>query len=292
MLKKLSGKIFATLILIKSKRAEARLIFDYTQLKFKEDERTKQLEQLGFVGMPEVVAYRKMKAEAKANENALTRRYCDVLSDIQKEEYRKITALEALKFGHDRAIYYEKWYPHLKFILDDQLNQLYKKYGLAYAPVSNYIGSIPQENLDEIIRLNGVITPSDVRTNKYRYEGVNYRETKKYYLEQNRLIEDQLEIKKLLEAEFRGVEIYSRSTSCTKIEDYEPLYIAAPKSMLNLENLRESKSGFGFFKKHRPEQVAAPDPVVFRFVKGGVLIISKWGPEAEDEMLQLPSTTL
>jgi hypothetical protein len=37
-----------------------------------------------------------------------------------------------------------------------------------------------------------------------------------------------------------------------------------------------------------PVKVINPDPIVFRFVRGGVLIISKWGLEAEDESLIIP----
>jgi hypothetical protein len=62
------------------------------------------------------------------------------------------------------------------------------------------------------------------------------------------------------------------------------LFIAADKALFNLKGLEKSKNGFGFFKKHIPN----PDPIVFRYVKGGILIISKWGLEANDPELTVP----
>jgi hypothetical protein len=70
------------------------------------------------------------------------------------------------------------------------------------------------------------------------------------------------------------------------VEKRESLFISADKSMFNLQGL-ESSNLFGFFSsKNRVEYIVA-DPIVFRHVRGGVLIITKWGLEADDEMLQI-----
>ena len=61
------------------------------------------------------------------------------------------------------------------------------------------------------------------------------------------------------------------------------LFIAAPKSHFDLKGLK--KKGLGFFNFTVTE---VKDPIVFRYVKGGIQVLSKWGLEANDEMLVNP----
>lgn len=56
------------------------------------------------------------------------------------------------------------------------------------------------------------------------------------------------------------------------------LFIAAPKSDFNLEGL--SKKGKGYFNVFEIK-----DPIVFRYVRGGIQVITKWGLEADDDAL-------
>jgi hypothetical protein len=64
------------------------------------------------------------------------------------------------------------------------------------------------------------------------------------------------------------------------IDPCRGLYIAADKSLFTgLDHL--DKKGFGFFRKAVKREVQPLDPVVFHFVNGGALVISKWGAEAE-----------
>jgi len=59
------------------------------------------------------------------------------------------------------------------------------------------------------------------------------------------------------------------------------LFICAPPSHFDLKTL--SKEGeLGYFKVEKWE---INDPIVFRYCKGGVQVISKWGLEASDEAL-------
>jgi hypothetical protein len=74
-------------------------------------------------------------------------------------------------------------------------------------------------------------------------------------------------------------DIYHPFITEVKIEKNRQLFIAADKSQFNLENLEKSENGLGFFN---------PDPIVFRYVKDGILIISKWGDEANDLELVVP----
>ena len=75
-------------------------------------------------------------------------------------------------------------------------------------------------------------------------------------------------------------DIVFADTEITTI-DHSGLFIAAPKSHFDLKEL--DQNGKGFFKTTKQE---IKDPIVFRYVKGGIQVLSKWGLEAEDEMLQ------
>ena len=58
------------------------------------------------------------------------------------------------------------------------------------------------------------------------------------------------------------------------------LFIAAPKSHFNLDGLKISGKGFFNFVRIEPK-----DPIVYRYVRGGIQVITKWGIESNDEGL-------
>lgn len=58
------------------------------------------------------------------------------------------------------------------------------------------------------------------------------------------------------------------------------LFICAPQSHFDLDGLKKNK--FGFLKVIKTE---VKDPIVFRYCRGGVQVLSKWGLEADDELL-------
>lgn len=71
----------------------------------------------------------------------------------------------------------------------------------------------------------------------------------------------------------------------TETTDQQGLFIAAPESHFDLKGLKK-KGKLGFFKvtmKTEPD-----DPIVFRYVRGGIQVLSKWGEEANDPMLANP----
>lgn len=61
------------------------------------------------------------------------------------------------------------------------------------------------------------------------------------------------------------------------------LFIAAPQSHFNTEGLK--KKGLGFFQVFETE---IKDPIVFRYVRGGIQVLTKWGLEANDPDLVVP----
>jgi hypothetical protein len=61
----------------------------------------------------------------------------------------------------------------------------------------------------------------------------------------------------------------------------EGLFIAAPKEHFDLTGLNQEGKGF-----YKTTTITVKDPVVFRYVKGGVQVLAKWGLEADDPALQ------
>jgi hypothetical protein len=187
----------------------------------------------------------------------------DVLS------YREI---KQKQFEADLPIYYREKYPFLKFITEEQLNRICYKYNLVYSPVSNYTGDVPLKNLNEIEQakiskddfVECPIKPAivDEMENKIEIEKRTTNNIDRLIplLEKLKIVND-THYKELIEYDIR------RSS----------LFIAAPEYLF-----KESK------RKGNELISENPDPIVFKFVKGGVLIISKWGDEANDPELVIP----
>lgn len=152
--------------------------------------------------------------------------------------------------------YYKYTYPFLKFITIDELDRICKKYNLIYATVSRYIKDVPEKNLRDIENAQPL-------KEEDRYNADIYAQ-----------------IKAEKQNPFNRVPMNSSFISYlqSRIDhEKEELFIAAPKDHFNLRGLVQD--GFGFF---RPK---VKDPIVFRYVRGGVQIITKWGLEAEDPAL-------
>jgi hypothetical protein len=168
------------------------------------------------------------------------------------------------------SVYYRKKYPFLKFITRGQLEAICEKYGLIYAEVFNYIGEIPKKNLQEIEQAQ----PLD-EEDKFDGDFI-YKEMEKELKEQK--------------ANRRGIDVFNQclydhlfsTTYEMRVKRYAgTLFIAANKEFFDLENMKNVKGSH--------EYISAPkDPIVFRWCRGGILIISKWGAEANDPELTIP----
>jgi len=163
--------------------------------------------------------------------------------------------------------YYQTWYPNNKFITEVIVKNICEKYGLYFSDVSNYIGDVPLKNITEIE--NFVLRHDDmtVITNYSRWrDRVMMRSTSS-----------------MLNARFSGV--YTPPTNENDpmpitIEELgrakEPFKICAPESDFDMRYLRKNDYKLEFH---------IPDPIVLQPVKGGYLIVSKWGLEANDSSL-------
>ena len=209
---------------------------------------------------------------------------------------RNLTNKEVLissKKDADLVNYYKTSYPFLKFLKEEQLNTICEKYNLIYAPVSRYKEDVPEKNVTEIENAQP-LKVEDFRKEQYFIKVTDFgswtvpKDLKKilskgfisdesFYKSDSNIIDA---AKKYggYDGDFRG---YCFSKCLIEKTDYNGLFIAAPKSHFDLDGLKNKTLGFFNFSI-----TEVKDPIVFRYVKEGIQVLSKWGLEANDEMLQ------
>jgi hypothetical protein len=165
-------------------------------------------------------------------------------------------------------VYYRRKYPFLKFITEEQLESICEKYGLIYAMSHLYIGEIPEKNLREIENVQ-LLDSCD------RFNG-------------NRQMRDELERKSKSDSEMNSKSDFRLPYPGFFAEDAfwsevkyraDNIWVAANKEKFDLKRMKNIPNTHGYSVK---------DPIVFRYVKGGIQIISKWGDEANDTELVVP----
>ena len=211
-----------------------------------------------------------------------------VLKNLDRKE-----VLISSKKDADLVNYYKTSYPFLKFLKEEQLNTICEKYNLIYAPVGRYKEDVPEKNVSEIENAQP-LKNEDFRKEKFFIKVTDFgswsvpkdlREIldkgfvsdEKFYKSDGSIIKA---AKKYggYNGNFGGY--CFRKCSIEKM-DYSGLFIAAPKSHFDLKGLKNKALGFFNFTI-----TEVKDPIVFRYVKGGIQVLSKWGLEADDEMLQ------
>jgi hypothetical protein len=203
---------------------------------------------------------------------------------VKKAEKKQKTVVENNEMA-ELVMYYKREYPFLKFLTEDKLDEICDKYNLIYAPVNRYKKSVPEKNLNEIQsakrinhmdRVETYYKVTDIKDASYSRiptsikkkvcEGVHHEKPDWMYLGRKY---------------GRSGDFMSATITTERIEK-DGLFIAAPKSHFNLNGLKSHKKGF--FKSITERQI--PDPIVFRYVRGGIQVLSKWGDESNDISLQ------
>lgn len=185
----------------------------------------------------------------------------------------------------DLVNYYKTSYPFLKFLKEEQLDAICKKYNLIYAPVGRYKEDVPEKNVTEIENAQP-LKDIDTLPKMIKALSVKFSDQKTSF---DRFLNDYPNGLISVEQLKKWHPEIGTAFHCTygfHIKNYQEidksgLFIAAPKSHFNLEGLKNK--AFGFFNITITE---VKDPIVFRYVKGGIQVLSKWGLEANDEMLQ------
>lgn len=243
----------------------------------------------------------------------------DLLATLSEEEIRKAERLAKLGFtesttvkgNKDKVVLkelahknlkiineYAIAYPNQKFITEEQVEAICKKYNLVCGLVSTYKGFVPEKNLKEIEVFGGV------KSQHRAAEMVQILKLKvsySFYRDWNPIIKDfikrGIKVSNIdswrLSSELREhkKKYFPRYKTEYDTPSFDPaeaitvpgsdsLLICAPLKDMNTKGLKQV--GFQFFQTKR---ISFPDPVVLKPIQGGYLILTAWGDEASDPLV-------
>lgn len=205
---------------------------------------------------------------------------------------------------------YKKLYPKNKFITEDQVKQICSKWSLVMADLSCFKGFVPEKNLQDIEKFtnkykifnkqqylcqDGTIidmTDTVVKLGQHGY----YHFYNEHSIENIGKTQPISDTSRWVFQSNDGINFYGNGTVNGKYYDLthdhkrfniqnriNPLSICAPLKDMNVEG-QTLKNGFFFEKKMVPVHV--PDPVVLYKVEHGYIIVTAWGDEASDPIIQ------
>lgn len=148
--------------------------------------------------------------------------------------------------------YYNINYPFNKFITREEVSKINSKYNLVCVTADCYLMDIPEKNLIEIE--NFKIKDDNYLVYQAEIDDWKYSQTFNF-LEKDELFNHYTNVKE------------------------EPFYISCPKNEADIKDGYIVKED-GFVLKDKEIK----DPIVLKPVKGGFLIVTKWGLEAEDNL--------
>ena len=172
--------------------------------------------------------------------------------------------------------YFQQWYPNNKYITEAEVEKICKKYGLLCGEAQYYIGDVPDKNVQEmacfklrekdcIVHELGWFKRENSIAGYSFFMSCLPGEGQYGWIQQG--------------ARFMGM--LNIESDTTKKHHYErPSFkICATVKDFDTNNMRIDKG-------YRLEQ-NLPDPIVLQPVKGGYLIVSKWGlpEEANNELI-------
>jgi hypothetical protein len=216
-------------------------------------DKCERLKKLGFKNTKEVI-------EAK---NELDRLY-----RIKQENIEKDALLKAIN-------YFSFKYPQYKFITEEGVLKLCRKYNLIYSDISRYIGTVPDKNLEHIEKFSVKEEDLAYYTAKYYFSEL----IKSYTIDYKRY-----EMEKKREIQFKesnGKAHYIRDSRISEVFEKAPLEIVAPKKDFNIEGME--------LKDFKLTEMVVEDPIVLQPVMYGgkkyYLIVTAWGEEASDSLV-------
>jgi hypothetical protein len=206
------------------------------------------------------------------------------------------------KAAHELATYYRHRYPQFKFITDHQLSKVEKKYGLERGELSRFKGAIPERNIHEMI--NARVMLGDVDGNygqRFRSHSVEWfvdgasmtglgglatatRLTSQEVVRRRRdgrrnRDEAYFEMDVAPSSWSRDIDAAYRDRRMEKMMDdrnrQSMSFVEIAAQWPNTVFISADKE---LFERPAPEL----DPIVAIAVKGGFLIITAWGDEAQD----------
>jgi hypothetical protein len=205
-------------------------------------DKCQRLEKLGFTNTK----------EAKEAQSEIAR-----LKSLEEENTVKANLVEAIN-------YFSFKYPNYKFITEESVKRICKKYNLVYGSVANYIGTVPDENLKHIEDFK-IKEEDECFLVQQRYPFASAGTIDECYTTLNGAKEFKNQSKSL---------VFTFIDKC-------PLEIVAPLKDFNMEGKE--------VKNHKISKIEIPDPIVLKPVifnnQKHYLIVTAWGLEAADELV-------
>ncbi|MDR1223772.1 MAG: hypothetical protein LBL07_12985 [Tannerella sp.] len=251
---------------------------DHFPEKEKIEEKAGRLKKLGFSRCGEVDAFERF--------------------DKDRESY--LRSLEDQRTAHEFAKKYRAKYPDLKFITKSQLDEICQKYNLVAKPVSEYVGDIPEQKLFEMEYWLDEIEDADIPDDTFKYALAVYDEELELKIKRDRERQEREAGRSLhyitphsyyltyFRHEYEGKTHLPESELVKVFRDK-----GVPEKDIRVPNIlmdRHSNSGLIIAAPESIFRVPQKnlDPVVLQPVKGGYLVVAKWGEEANDPALTVP----
>lgn len=210
---------------------------------------------------------------------------------------KQVAAFHASKKRSEMLTYYREKYPQYKFISNEDVVRICKKYALLCGPTSSFVGSVPDKNLKEIekfrILTEEFLYATTILKIDFRYDtpksnteevwkvlkkiGVLYSPSRLYDSDAMARISEECSNHGVNASNIRNVTIRSERDDvfmiCAPAKDFDGRDLERDGSFLN--------------KSHEiiMTKQPVPDPVVLKRVKDGFLIVTAWGLEASDPLV-------
>jgi hypothetical protein len=168
--------------------------------------------------------------------------------------------------------YFRTFYPNNKFITEELVKIICEKYNLVFGGINYYKGDVPEKNLTEIENFKLREEDKDDCYDYYDYsQGLGNMSGISALQSLGQSDIDRMYERAMMQAQRP---IYKGTPNGKK--EQKGFKICAPENDFDMRYM--VRSG------HKIE-LHIPDPVVLQPVKGGYLVVSKWGIEAEDASL-------
>lgn len=194
-----------------------------------------------------------------------------VEADKESKRLREIRwANEGKRTLNKAILYFQNKYPLYKFITEESVKTICKKYGLIYGDVGNYKGFVPDKNLKQIE--NFTVEEEDKAFGKRSTDRWGSSKETISYKEHTTMEERERQPRSPYE-----IGILTHSTGIGSL----PFDIAAPRKDFDLTDHE--------VKDFKISKVTPPDPVVLQPVMYAntkyYLIVTAWGDEASDPLV-------
>lgn len=184
---------------------------------------------------------------------------------VQESEDARKAQREAKDLA-ELVSYYGQWYPHNKFITEAAVDKICEKYGLVFADARFYKGDVPEKNLIEMERF--VVRKED-----------KVQDWTSLFTESLQSLTNSL----LRRRGFGDLQNQWGEITTPAFPSEEK---ATPKSEFKICAPEKDFDTSSLTKKGHKLELNIPDPIVLQQVKGGYLIVAKWGLEASDDLVK------